>query len=271
MANAGPLSDCAVPFSVLTASGTQRADNEDACGWYAEGSQLLVAIADGVSGEEGGEVASRMAIDVTLQAYRESPRAWAPAKRLYRAAQQANIEIHDRALVVTELRRMSTTLTALVLDGGTLHAAHVGDSRLYSIRADHILQITKDHTVAGTRRRMGLLSARAASVHPERTVLTRSLGRELIAPIDRIESRVVDGDVLLACTDGLYNVLAEGEIRALVAGKEPAAACRALLDTANARGTPDNLTAAVIEVAGVPSGATLRSGWRTKLTRLLGK
>ena len=111
-------------------SGTERGDNEDACGWYVESqTHVLVAVADGVSGEAGGEIASRTAIDVTLRAYKESSASWGALKRLYRAAQQANIEIHDRALVVTELRRMATTLTAAVVEGGMVHAAQCGDSR----------------------------------------------------------------------------------------------------------------------------------------------
>jgi protein phosphatase len=269
MANPGTMSDAAAPFSVLTARGTQRKDDGDACGWHAEGSQLLVVIADGVSGEEGAKVASQMAIDVTLRTYRESPAAWDAGKRLYRAAQQANIEIHDRALVVTELRRMSSTLTAVVVDEGIVHAAHVGHSRLYSIRAGHIMQMTKDHTVAGVRRRMGLPDTRPASEDPEHGILTRSLGKELIAPIDRIQSSVVDGEVLLLCTDGLYDVLSDDEMAEILATKDPALACRALVEAANARGTPDNLTAAVIHVSGAAPGENRSSGWRTKPTGLL--
>jgi protein phosphatase len=264
MANPGTMPDRALPFSVSTAPGAEREENHDACGWHVEGSQLLVLIADGVSGEESGKVASQMAIDVTLKTYRESPAACDPGKRLYHAAQQANIEIHDRALVVPELRQMSTTLTAVVVDAGTLHAAHLGHSRLYSVRAGHIMQITKDHTVAGVRRRMGLPDARPASEDPEHGILTRSLGKELIAPIDRIQSTVVEGEILLLCTDGLYDVLSEDEILEILAVKQPTVACRALVAAASARGTPDNLTAAVIHVTGAAPGEPRTSGWRPK-------
>jgi len=94
----------AFELALLSDVGTKRPDNEDCCGHFIESPDCVVfAVADGVGGYEGGEIASRMAIDVTLQAYRESPPAWGAAKRLYRAITRANIEIHDKALTVPEL------------------------------------------------------------------------------------------------------------------------------------------------------------------------
>jgi protein phosphatase len=258
----------AATFATRTDEGTERGHNEDACGVHAEGPlHVLVAVADGVGGEEGGEIASRTAIDVTLRAYRESPATWGAAKRLYRAVQAANIEIHDRALVVTELRRMATTLTAIVIEGGMAHAAHVGDSRLYLLRDGALLQKTKDHTVAGGRRRVGLIDAQAEKTHPERSVLTRSLGRELIAAVDRIAFPLADGDTLLLCSDGLYNVLEEPDIAAALEASDAETACRTLIDRANGLGTPDNLTAAVARVRG-PLPAVPETGLRRLINRV---
>jgi serine/threonine protein phosphatase PrpC len=245
------MSAWGVSFATTSDPGTERGENEDACGWYVENpTHVLVAVADGVSGEAGGEIASRTAIDVTLRSYKESSASWGALKRIYRAAQQANIEIHDRALVVTELRRMATTLTAVVVEGGMVYAAHVGDSRLYLIRDNTIVQKTKDHTVVGDRRRLGLLSAERARVHPDRSILTRSLGRELIAAVDRIAFPVAGGDTLLVCSDGLYNVLDDAELLEAVTGKDASKACSDLIDAANAQGTPDNLTAAIVQITG---------------------
>jgi protein phosphatase len=262
------ISDQSLPFALLTDAGAQRADNEDACGSHLESAtHLVVAVADGVSGEEGGEIASRTAIDVTLRAYRESPISWGPAKRLFRAAQDANIEIYDRALVVTELRGMSTTLTAVAVDGATAHAVHVGDSRLYLIRDGRCLQKTKDHTVAARRRRIGVVSAERARNHPGRSTLTRSLGRELIAAIDRITFAVLEGDILLLCSDGLYNVLSDQELlEGALSRSEASSACQDLIGAANARGAPDNVTVAIVHVKGVSSvGPATR--WRGLLRR----
>jgi PPM family protein phosphatase len=264
-------SDWGVRFGMISDPGTERGHNEDACGSYIENPKhVLVAVADGVGGEEGGEIASRTAIDVTLRAYKESPPSWGALKRLYRAAQQANIEIHDRSLVVAELRRMSTTLTAIVVEGGIAYAAHVGDSRLYLIRDDTVVQKTKDHTVTGDRQRLGLLSAERAKWHPDRSTLTRSLGRELIAAVDRISFPVVGGDTLVICSDGLYNVLDEEQVRDLAKGKEASIACADLIERANARGTPDNLTVAVIQITGQPPESHA-PGLRGLLAKLIGR
>lgn len=274
MAMATSNDDCvAADFfqcAVLSDTGTERPHNEDACGMHVESPMhALIAVADGVSGMEGGEIASRTAIDTVLSAYRESPAAWGAAKRLYRAVQRANIEIHDRALIVTELRGMSTTLTAVVVDGGIAHAAHVGDSRLYLLRGGRMLQKTKDHTLAAEKRRLGLVSAERLADHPDRSTLTRSLGRDLIAAIDRLSFPLAHGDAVLLCSDGLYNVLSHDELRENALVADSSQACRALIDAANARGTPDNVTAAVVRVISPPPVAA-PSGWRALVTKVLG-
>src|SRR5579863_5041470 len=86
-----------VQLATATDAGTERENNEDFCGTFVESDvRVMVVVADGVSGEEGGEIASRTAVDVSLKTYAESPSAWDVPKRLYRAVQQANIDIHDR-------------------------------------------------------------------------------------------------------------------------------------------------------------------------------
>jgi PPM family protein phosphatase len=270
-------SDAAPPsfdLAMLSDTGTNRPGNEDACGSFIEGPEAaLLVVADGIGGYEGGEVASRMAVDITIEAYRESPPAWGAAKRLQRAVQRANIEIHNRAIAVPELRWMGTTLTAVVVEGGRMSAAHVGDCRLYVARRGRISQMTKDHTMVGERVRMGLLSAAGARNHPERSVLSRSLGRELIVSVDRLSMPLVQYDRLLLCSDGLYNVLEDHEIGHMLQQDDATATCKALIDAANARGTADNLTAAVFIMRGATPFAESATGrgWREWLSRLLGR
>ena len=252
--------------------GTERPNNEDACGALAEGAACaVVVVADGVSGGNGGEVASQMAVEVLLRAYREEPAATPAGQRLYRAVQQANIEIYDRAVSVPELRGMATTLTAVVVERGALTAVHVGDTRLYLLRDGAITQLTKDHTVAAEKVRMKVLSREKARLHPDRSVLTRSVGRELIVARDRLTQRLQQHDVLLLCSDGLYNVLGDPELAALTSGGDAAAVSRALVDAANRRGTPDNVTAAVVRVVGpTPEGWEPAPGLGERLRRMFG-
>jgi serine/threonine protein phosphatase PrpC len=260
-------------LAVLSDVGTDRPDNEDACGYFIEGPGAgLLVVADGIGGYEGGEIASRMAVDLTIEAYRESPPAWGAAKRLQRAVQRANIEIHNRAIAVPELRRMGTTLTAAVVEGGRLSAAHVGDCRLYLARRGRITQITKDHTMVAERVRMGLMTAARARHHAERSMLNRSLGRELIVSVDRFSMPLVQNDRLLLCSDGLYNVLEDREIEHMLQPGNAAATCKALIEAANARGSADNLTAAVFIMRGAtPFEGVAGTGWRAWLRRLLGR
>jgi protein phosphatase len=260
----------AFELATLSDIGSERANNEDSCGSLVDGAlSALLAVADGVGGYEGGELASQLAIEVTLKSYAESPASWGALKRLHRAVQQANIEIHDRTLVVPELRRMATTITAVVIDGGELFAAHVGDTRLYLIRGDRMTQLTKDHTLVGDRLRLGLLSAERARTHPDRSTLTRSVGPELIVAVDKITMPLAQGDVLLLCTDGLYNVLEEGDMHALIYGADASTAVKRLIEAANTKGTIDNLTAGVLRVTGeIP---TRETGLRGRVRKLFGR
>src|SRR5450432_3144328 len=270
--NASPEIRFELELAAVTDVGTEREHNEDQCGHVLENEACgLSVVADCVTRAEAGETASQTAVAATLRTFAEQPPGTATAKRLYRAVQQANIEIYDLATVVPELRGMTTTLTAVVVDRGELTAAHIGDSRLYLCRDGRLVQLTKDHTVAGEKSRMGLMSKSRAREHPDRSVLTRSLGRELIVPIDRLSNRVYRGDSLLVCSDGLYNVLDEEEMALLLAEGDAPAACRSLIDTANRRGTFDNLSAAVLRVLDGPERPAPSTGLGSKLRALFGR
>jgi serine/threonine protein phosphatase PrpC len=243
-----------------THPGLVREANEDHCATFCDGECAGLVVADGVSGLQGGHEASRIAVQRTVEAFCAEPRSVRPAKRLYRAVQRANIAVHDLALAVPELSGMATTLTAVVLVSGELFSVHIGDCRLYLYRDGRLLQLSKDHTVAGERVRLGLLSKTRAKHHPGRSTLTRGLGRELIARVDQISTRVAEHDVLVVCSDGIHGLVDDTEIAGLCGLPSAEALCEALIGAANARGSPDNVTAAVARVTGAPpSGARGRS------------
>jgi protein phosphatase len=241
-------------MAALSHPGTERGENEDSCASHRENDECgLVAVADGVSSYDGGEVASQRATEVVVRFFKEQGPGVATMKRLVRAVQQANIEIYDTAVVVPQLRRMCTTLTVVAVDRGEALAAHVGDSRLYLIREGEILQLTKDHTVAAERANLGLMSKERLRNHPDRCVLTRSVGRELIVGVDRITRELAQDDVLIVCSDGLYNALDETEFPRIVKDLDAASGCRALIDAANSLGAFDNVTAAMVRITRSPA------------------
>ena len=267
--SAPPAVEQAFELALLSDAGTRRPDNEDSCGHFIESPDSVVfAVADGVGGYEGGEIASRMAVDITIEAYRESPQDWGAAKRLYRAITRANIAIHDKALTVPELGRMATTMTAVAVEKGIMSAVHIGDCRLHLIRNSQISIVTKDHTMVAGQVRMGMMTAARAKTHPERGMLLRSLGRELIASIDRITMPLLERDRLVLCSDGLYNVLEDDELEWLSRDVDSETACRKLIDTANERGTADNLTCAVFRMTSHTGHTPGTGGWRDRLRGL---
>ena len=185
----GPERSRTYDLALISEVGTNREGNEDSCGHLVENDSTVVfLVADGVGGYEGGEIASAMAVETALEAFRSSLPSLGPAKRLNRALQEANIEIHNRALTVPELRGMATTTTAVAvsLSEGMLYGVHCGDCRLYLVRGQQIEQLTRDHTVVAERMRMGLMTAERARTHPDRSALSRSIGQELIPSIDWI-------------------------------------------------------------------------------------
>ncbi len=239
-----------IEIAALSDAGTERGHNEDHCGKYIKSKTSgLVAVADGMATLEGGDLASQRAILALLRSFRELAPGMTQVQRLVRAARNANYEVYDMALVVPQLRGMSTTLTAVAVSEGDLTAAHVGNSRMYLIRDGYINQLSKDHTIGA--------EAAAAEGHyalKGSEVLTRTLGRELIVSVDLFELDLVQGDVVILCTDGLYRVFEDPEIAAHVKGLDAATACRKLIDEANVIGTVDNVTVAVVRVIGETPG-----------------
>ncbi|HKQ00290.1 MAG TPA: SpoIIE family protein phosphatase, partial [Actinomycetes bacterium] len=166
------------------------------------------------------------------------------------AIAEANSAILDQAAGDPGLWGMGTTVTAAALAGDHLQLAHVGDSRAYLLRDGSFDQVTTDHTVVGELVRRGRLTPAQAAVHPERSILTRAVGLDPRIPVDApdpIDLR--QGDQILLCSDGLTEAVPEPQIAELLTtNPDGDAACRALIDTANNAGGPDNITLIIIRV-----------------------
>jgi len=238
----------------ITDVGCLREINEDAVGHWPHDDGIVLAVADGLGGEEAGEVASALALDVLGRELDRAPGSWNVAKRLRRTFQQANLEIYNKAVTVPELRGMGTTLTATALTGATLVAAHVGDTRVYLKRDGKLTQLSKDHTWVAEQVQYGLLTTEQARTHGRRHVLTRCLGRELIVGIDVLTLDLRPGDVILQCSDGVHGYLRDEELGKLLEAT-PEAACREMIQAGRERGGEDNLSAQIALVVDCPTPA----------------
>jgi PPM family protein phosphatase len=230
--------------------GRARSGNEDSyfCG------RTVFAVADGLGGHQGGEVASAAAV-APLAALdgRELATTAEAAEALAAAIQEANSAILDRAAGDPSLWGMGTTMTAAAVTAdGHLQLAHVGDSRAYLLRDGALEQLTTDHTVVAELVRRGRLTPELAAIHPERSILTRAVGLDARVPVDTPDPLDLrPGDQCLLCSDGLTEAVPDPTIAELLSTDEDGnAACRSLIDAANEAGGPDNITVVLVRVSG---------------------
>src|SRR5258706_10174217 len=245
-----------IEVASLSDVGCQRENNEDSyLYWEPRDHQelqrkgRLSVIADGMGGHEGGQEASRLAVETVQEVYdhefHDDPQA---------ALLQSFAAAHTRILNYAEhhpaFHGMGTTCTAFVIRDQQLYYAHVGDSRLYLVRDAKILRLTRDHSYVGRLVESGLVRAEDAEWHPQRHILTAALGAGRELAVDRAEHGVAmqDGDDLLLCTDGLWSVVTEEELETAVSRNAPAECCAALVKLARQRGGPDNITLQVLRV-----------------------
>ncbi|HME71816.1 MAG TPA: Stp1/IreP family PP2C-type Ser/Thr phosphatase [Myxococcota bacterium] len=249
----------AVEIASLSHVGRVRASNQDSYGEFANGAGWrALVVADGMGGHQGGEVASRIAVDTignVLGASHEEPE-----QSLRKAFLAANERIFEVASSNPRYAGMGTTGVALLLAAtGDAWVAHVGDSRAYVFRDGKLTALTADHSYVAELQRRGFLSAAEAAVHPRRNEVLRSIGGE---PDLDVEIRPVvarPGDCFLLCTDGLWGCVPESELVGALANARPQDAVRMLVDLANHHGGPDNVT---VQLARIPEPTNAAAGIR---------
>jgi serine/threonine protein phosphatase PrpC len=239
----------------LSDVGRSRSDNQDACREASSslGERLLV-LADGMGGHRGGAEASRMCVQTIERRFLEPHDS--VEVRLRRGLEEANAEILQRGLENTELAGMGATCVALALcPDGQGWVAWAGDSRLYRLRDGALEQLTEDHSLVCEWQKLGVLTAAQAANHPKRNELTRAIGvtREVEPEFRTLELRA--GDRYLLCSDGLSAPVEAATLQQILESCEPDAAARALVDAANARGGPDNVTVQIAWLPGDPPHA----------------
>lgn len=235
----------------LSDVGLARSNNQDS-GYAGRG---LYAVADGMGGHAGGDVASSIAIRGLAaldRSYDSAPEAENAIRRGFVEAQEA---IADMVAEHPELAGMGTTVSAIAIVGDLAVIAHIGDSRVYRLRDGALEQITTDHTFVQRLVETGRITAEEAAHHPRRSVLMRVLGD--IDQIPEVDSQIVDtrpGDRWLLCSDGLSSYVTDADIRRQLLSKSGTeAAANALLRDALAVGAPDNVTIVIVDVGDRPA------------------
>jgi len=249
--------DHCLQHAALSDVGLRRANNQDAMAvlladsretWLRRGH--LFVVADGMGAHAAGELASKLATDTVTLTYSKRTDL-PPPEAILSATEAANAKIHNRGQADEEFQGMGTTNTALLILPQGAVLAHVGDSRAYRLRGDRFEQLTFDHSLVWELRAAGQLSGEIAGEHIPKNIITRSLGPNPTVPID-LEGPfpIVIGDTFVLCSDGLSGPVADEEIGAILMSMPPEEAVRALVDLANLRGGPDNITVIVARVTG---------------------
>jgi serine/threonine protein phosphatase PrpC len=262
-------------FAGLSDTGLKRSHNEDCVGQVIPSSPAqiqsqgwLFAIADGVGGQEKGEIASRLAIDAVLAGFRKIPKGIMHVSLLPRLVQDANQAVFDEGNAASSRpdpdyvdpggailpggAHMASTLVLCALRFDSAVVSHVGDSRCYLFRSGILTALTHDHTMVDDQVRMGLISRADAANHVNRHILSRSLGAEMFVAADTITVNIVPGDVLMLCSDGLHGYVPDPAIQWMLSSTPDLNdAAAALIAAANQTGGYDNVSVQLIRVRAV--------------------
>ena len=245
-----PMSAIYFQSQARSADGLQRSGNEDS----AFVSARLIAVADGMGGHAGGEVASRVAIQ-TLQKLNPvltntEIDSDSVEDLLLNSLFTIDSAIGEYVDEAQELRGMGTTLTALLIVENHVALLHVGDSRCYRLRGNTFEQLSNDHTVIQELLDQGAITPAEVIGHPQRSVLTQALiGQGTVVPVLQIYE-AKENDRFLLCSDGLSSVLTEKEIKSLLKKSDKEQAVKSLIDATYINGAPDNVTIIVADITG---------------------
>lgn len=236
----------------ISSTGVVRDHNEDfLLFWEPDEFELrqkagsLAILADGVGGEGNGDVASRLAVETAVTAFKEANPETSPsnlARSMFEAAAAAVFQ------ATRDKGRMATTLLVSIFRHDQVTIAHVGDSRAYLVRGGKIKRLTTDHSYTSLQVKLGLLLERNAMTSPHRSTLTRSIGYEPMCHYDISTHPLERGDIILQCSDGLYGFLLDEEILEAVIKYHPGEACKRLIGLAEKRQVSDNVSAQIVQV-----------------------
>ncbi len=236
----------------LSDTGKVRAQNQDVYRIEElDRHTLVAAVCDGMGGAKSGNIASKLAIDVfteeVLRGYKPGLGQEQTAQLLVNAVKLANFTVFDQARQFEDFAGMGTTLVAVLVAGKNVTVVNVGDSRCYHITREDIRRITVDHSLVQMMVDRGDLTAEEAKTYPGKNYITRAVGTEPTVECDVFHLRLERGDALLLSSDGLHGEVDDQEILfEVVHGVNNDNCCQRLLEIANMRGAPDNVTSVLV-------------------------
>jgi serine/threonine protein phosphatase PrpC len=262
-----------VQAAAKTDVGVVRKNNEDNFGYDVR--HGIFAVCDGMGGQAAGEIASKVAVDTVLGYFRHSkPDAKSPvvgrtfegvsarATALANAIQLANLAIQEAASASSQRAGMGSTIVAVRVEGDLFSVAHVGDSRVYLIRAESIQQLTSDHSLVMEQVRRGLITLEEAEHSKMQNLIVRALGSEESVEPDLADHEFVAEDILLLCSDGMSRFVPEAVMLERI-GRAPTLehACEDLIQAAKDGGSDDNITCLLVRA--------LQQSWRERMVSRL--
>jgi len=238
----------------MTDVGLVRKDNQDAFAVDTETptGQTICVVCDGMGGTAGGQIASRIAVTIFVQELKKLLQPGMAPEQLREASSYvvslANRAIRQEAEQAEECRNMGTTLVSAVSYEQGAVICNVGDSRAYHITKDGITRVTKDHSLVENMVDRGDITAEEARRHPNRNLITRALGPDVVAECDGYICPLQKGEYILLCTDGLIDTVSDQEMLfEIVHGDDQDTCLQRLLEISKSRGAADNVTAVLMQ------------------------
>ncbi|MCX6112312.1 MAG: Stp1/IreP family PP2C-type Ser/Thr phosphatase, partial [Proteobacteria bacterium] len=210
----------------------------------------LYAVADGMGGHKGGEIASAIAIEVLESALKnlDEKKQINITPFLKEAVSLASIRIHEKASMDDNLKGMGTTLVGVYFNNKKCYIIQVGDSRVYLYRDGYMWKITEDHSLVNEQVRSGIITRAQADKLAYKNVITRSVGFEEVVDVDVYEREAEKGDILLLCSDGLTSMLSDADIKQNITPDDLKISIENLINAANKAGGYDNISAIIVRV-----------------------
>ena len=229
--------------------GQRRTVNEDAAGYFLNTQNVpMIVVCDGIGGHNAGDVASAMALSHLGKRWEEEniTDTEAAYQWLVKNIQAENDRIFQKANQYRELDGMGTTLVVAVIIGSELLIANVGDSRAYLYRNFQIKQLTEDHTLVQELLKSGEITEEEAKSHPQRNIVTQSLGITLNVQIDFVRVSLKNEDTIFLCSDGLSNMIEDQYIKEILGNySDVETQANKAIEAANEAGGRDNITVAI--------------------------